>query len=491
MSTVQQSPAHAPTPAWAEEWTETTRLLCAAAYLDGTFAQEVTEEIVDEPFRAVRVPEGVDIVPIVKHCLAARRQKTIRDVVLFVIFVLAIILFYRSGYRSYGDYRYYDGFNYTYLLLGFLLGWATIAADFWIAMYGVARRHLNATSFRPQDAPPPVDAVAAAQVEELARRQHGNVVVYSGFNPFSSSGFDLDGWSFVIDLRKGRERLGHHAEPKPFEAREMYDAIAKCIARLGIPGLSIEDRVFVSGSDIRDDRVLLPDIAARPVADVGPETMEGFIRTPTHRVRHYRCFRVVDWRGELVVTLFLRFAVSNGRLFAELSRFVLPPLRSEFRRIDALAQESSLRQAFTLAQRSFRLTFPLGLRSLLTPVRPLLRVQRRAKSERQVRRDYFFDYGSRPSALDRARSTRYTRYFQKLDKEMYVKLLDRTLLDGIVEFLDEHDVETSELADRRQTIINNGIMVPGGSVKAHNVAVGEGATIVDRLRSGVTRGKST
>jgi hypothetical protein len=487
LSTVQQAPAHAATPAWAEEWTETTRLLCAAAYLDGTFAQEVTEEIVDEPFRAVRVPEGVDIVPIVKHCLAARRQKTIRDLVLFVIFVLAIVLFYRRSGNGY----YQESYHYGYLVFGFLLGWATIAADFWIATYGVARKRLNATSFRPQDAPQPVDAVAAAQIEELARRQHGNVVVYSGFNPFSSSGFDLDGWSFVVDLRKGRERLGQRAEPKPFEAREMYDAIAKCIARLGIPGLSIEDRIFVSGSDIRDDRVLLPDIAARPVADVGPETMEGFIRTPTHRARHYRCFRVVDWRGELVVTLFLRFAVGNGRLFAELSRFVLPPLRPEFRRIDALAHESSLRQAFTLAQRSFWLTFPLGVRSLLTPVRPLLRVQRRAKSERQVRRDYFFDYGSRRSALDRARSTQYTRYFQKLDKEMYVKLFDRTLLDAIVEFLDEHDVETSELAERRETIINHGIMVPGGSVQAHNVAVGEGATIVDRLRSSVTKGKAT
>jgi hypothetical protein len=487
LSTVQQAPGQAVAPAWAEEWTETTRLLCAAAYLDGTFAQQVAEEIVDEPFRAVRVPEGVDIVPIVKHCLAARRQKTIRDLVLFVIFVLAIVLFYRRS----GNVYYQESYHYNYLVLGFLLGWATIAADFWIATYGVARQRLNATSFRPQDAPQPIDAVAAAQIEELARRQHGNVVVYSGFNPFSSSGFDLDGWSFAIDLRKGRERLGNRAEPKPFEAREMYDAIAKCIARLGIPGLSIEDRIFVSGSDIRDDRVLLPDIAARPVADVGPETMEGFIRTPTHRVRHYRCFRVVDWRGELVVTLFLRFAVSNGRLFAELSRFVLPPLRPEFRRIDALAQESPLRQAFTLAQRSFWLTFPLGLRSLLTPVRPLLRIQRRAKSERQVRRDYFFDYGSRRSALDRARSTAYTRYFQKLDKEMYVKLFDRTLLDAIVDFLDEHDVETSELAERRETIINNGIMVPGGSVQAHNVAVGEGATIVDRLRGSVTKGKAT
>jgi hypothetical protein len=470
-STVEQVAAPASVPDGAGEWTETTRLMCAAAYLEGTFAQEVIEEIVEEPFRAVRVPEGVDIVPVVKHCLAARRQKAIRDTTLLAILVLAVVLFL-------------SGRGLGVLFLGFLLAWAAIAVDIWIATYSVATKRLNATTFRPEDAPEPADASVRAQLEELPRRQRGNLVVYSGFNPFTSAGFDLDGWSFVIDLRKGAERLGQRAQPRPFEPHEIYDALSDSVRRLGIPGLSIDDRVFVNGSDIRDDRALLPNVVGRPASEVAPERLAEYLRTPTHRVRHYRCFRVLDWRGELVVTLFLRFSVGNGRLFAELSRFVLPPLRQEYRRIDGIDQEVTLRQMLAIARHSLSLTFPLWLRSPAAIARPLLRIQRQAKRERQVKRDYFFDYGSPTTALDRARSTQYTRYFQKLDKEMYVKLFDRTLLDGIVDFLDQHDVDTSELAERRETIINHGIMVPGGSVRAHNIAVGQNAGIINRIRGG-------
>jgi hypothetical protein len=458
----------------APAWTETTRLMCAAAYLESTFAQEVIEEVVDEPFRAVRVPEGVDIVPVVKHCLAARRQKAIRDTVLLVTLVVAILLALTTGKLL------------TFVVLGFLVGWITVAADLWSSTFNVATKKLSATQFRPEEAPDTADATAMARLADLSRRQRGNLVVYSGFNPFSSAGFDLDGWSFVLDLRKGAERLGQRAEPTAFDATEIYDAVTDNLVKLDIAGFSVDDRVFVHGSDIRDDRALLPDIVGRPATDVTPEALAGLVQSPTHRIRHYRSFRVLDWRGELVVTLFLRLSIANGRLFAELSRFVLPPLRPEYRRIDGIDQEITLKQVAGIVRRSLAMTFPLGLRSTTAVVRPLLRLQQQAKRERQVKRDYFYDYGSRPTALDRARSTDYTRYFQKLDKEMYVKLFDRTVLDAIVDFLDAHGVDTTELAERRETIINHGIMVPGGSVQAHNLAVGQNAGIFHRFRGAGT-----
>lgn len=453
------------------EWTETTRLMCAAAYLDSTFAQEVIEEIVDEPFRAVQVPAGVDLIPVVKHCLAAQRQKAVRDMVLLAIFVISVVLTVTS-------------FSSVPLIVGFLLGWLTIAADLWMSTFSVATKQLGAAQFKPEDAPAISDATTSARVEDLAQRQRGNLVVYSGFNPFSSAGLDLEGWSFVIDLRKGADRFGQRAEPVAFDPAEMYDTITASLARLNIDGFSVQDRVFVNGTDIRDDRSLLPDVLRRPAIEVSPEQMAEYIRTPTHKVRHYRCFQIVDWRGELVVTLFLRFAINNQRLFAELSPFVLLPMRMEYRRIDGVDQELSLRQVARIAGQSLASTFTLGIRSFGTAIRPLMRMQRQVKRERQVRRDYFYDYGSRRTALDRARSTNYARYFQKLDKEMHTKLLDRALLDAIVEFLDAHGIDTGELVQRRDTIINHGIMVPGGSVNAHNIAVGQNASIISRLRGG-------
>jgi hypothetical protein len=71
-------------------------------------------------------------------------------------------------------------------------------------------------------------------VEDLAQRQRGDLVVYSGFNPFSSAGIDLEGWSFVIDLRKGAdlnvhlnaltEAIAAHEAPDDIKARLTSEA---------------------------------------------------------------------------------------------------------------------------------------------------------------------------------------------------------------------------------------------------------------------------
>jgi hypothetical protein len=93
-------------------WTETTRLMSAAAYLEGTFAQEVIDQVVDERFRATQVPEGLDIVTVVRHCLAARRQKDVRDAVLAGLLVVTVIAYVATT-------------SITVFVLGFLAAWAT------------------------------------------------------------------------------------------------------------------------------------------------------------------------------------------------------------------------------------------------------------------------------------------------------------------------------------------------------------------------------
>jgi hypothetical protein len=77
-------------------------------------------------------------------------------------------------------------------------------------------------------------------------------------------------------------------------------------------------------------------------------------------------------------------------------------------------------------------------------------------------------------------SPNYRRYFQRLDREMYVKTLEQRLLDAIIQFLDEHNVDVSDLVERQTTILNNGVMLSGGTIQAESLAVGTGA----RARAG-------
>jgi hypothetical protein len=460
------------------DWTEATRLLCMAAYTDATLAQEVVEELVEERHRAVHVPPGVDAEPVIRHCLAAVHRKTMRDRILAADVVLTVLLFPVTFGGS--------------LMIGFLIAWAAVAYDFWSGTYGIVPKRLSRQAFDPADAPAPGSAELVQRTDELVARQTGNVTVYSGFLPFAGAGFDLGGWSFVVDLRRGRDEAGHRLTPKPLEATDLYEGVERAVRGLGMSNLTIEDRAFVSGTDLRGDPALLPSVAGPPSTSIDDAEMRRLVRTSTRRIRHYMCVRVMDWSGELGLSLFLRFGVANGRLFCERSGFLLTPLKPALQRGDGISPEPELADVLRLARHSLLSTPGLSLRSFSVVMRPLGQHRRHAKLLKRVQRDVFFDYGAARNALDRVRSTDYSRYFQKLDKEMYTKVLERTILDAIVDVLDAHDVDTEELVERRSTIINHGIMVPGGSVKAESIAVGTGARILNRLTgAGTSSGKGS
>jgi hypothetical protein len=86
-----------------------------------------------------------------------------------------------------------------------------------------------------------------------------------------------------------------------------------------------------------------------------------------------------------------------------------------------------------------------------------------------------FNYGTGRSLRESLGSDQFMHYFQKLDGDFYSKVLEREILAVIVDFLDEHDIDTSELKERQSTILNSGIIIHGGDVKAESLAVGVGA----------------
>jgi hypothetical protein len=515
-----------PQPATASSgapWTKTTRLLCAAAYTDATLAQEAVEELLKEEHRAVEVPPGVDPEPVLKHCLAAYGHKRRRDRVLVadLIFLVSYILVaggpFALGFSlalagvahvaaraATGPARPLRWWSTAYLLgavasllvsvlfiptnaviaLGVSLAWGTIAYDVWRANYHVVTKQLNARAFDPDAAPPVEDSDDVRRIHEIVERQAGNLTVYSGFLPFARAGRDLGGWSFVVDLRKGRERMGQRVEPTAVESLELYEGVEDALRGLRMSNLTIEDRAYVNGADVRGDAALLPSPTSRPSSSVADVELRRLMVAPEHRIRHYTCIRVTDWGGELVLSLYLRFGIANGRLFCELSSVLLTPLKPELHLSDGISPEPELEDLMRLAWRSLVLTPPLWFRSPYAVLRPLIRDRRRRRELRNIRRDVLFDYGAGETVLDRVRSPYYERYFQKLDKEMYAKVLERAILDSIVDVLEAHDVDAGELVERRSTIINNGLMFQGGSLEAKNVAVGSGAGVFDRSSGG-------
>src|SRR5262249_14487825 len=66
-----------------------TRYLCAAAYLNPMFANTVIGELLAS-HRAVVPSLGIDVVPIIRHCLNARRAQILRDLLLTVFLIAGL-----------------------------------------------------------------------------------------------------------------------------------------------------------------------------------------------------------------------------------------------------------------------------------------------------------------------------------------------------------------------------------------------------------------
>jgi hypothetical protein len=440
---------------------ETTRYLCGAVYTDGVFREEVLARGRDH-YRA-RPPEvGVDVGMVTAHAERARRSKTVRDVVLCAPALILLFFFLTLQDEGGPDAA---GLLILGALLAWLAAWVVTAFEAF-HLDGVLRRTLTREAFQGQ------------KVRPDPERDGGNVVVYGGFSPFVGSGSDLGGWSFAVDLERGKPGL--NAQPlRAFDLAELYACVSDGFAALKIPNVRLSRKLFVSGRAIRSDRQFLPNVRKRPVSRLEEQAVMDYVASGSKAVRHYLCVECVDWSGELAVTFFVRFRKLSSKLFVEVSTFMLPPLKAAYYDLDKVHPKGRFKDGVGLLLAAL-IKAPFLL--ILAPIATLGRIQTgmaRGAHERQQRKlideDLLYDFGAVTSLRELAAGTEWRVYFQKLDKEMHHKILQQQLLDGLVDFLDAHGVDTSDIKERGQHILNNGVIVSGGSINAQGLAVGEGA----------------
>ncbi len=246
--------------------TDATRYLCAAAYLDDRFSRLVLDEVLHQPHRAVAPSYGIDLGPIIRHCLEARRRRLIRDIVVTIALV-GVLLFAVAGgttllltiiglwllvqgvrmiranahltgvvalvlgavatliaFRALGlipENAYENSAieeipaedsvwrNPLWWNAGILVAWA---AYFWhrISVHQMITQRLTAQAFDGNRAPAtgPEHESRLAYVEQA---QRGNLTVYSqggAVRPFIGSGRVATEWTLVTPLRPAQDPLG-------------------------------------------------------------------------------------------------------------------------------------------------------------------------------------------------------------------------------------------------------------------------------------------
>jgi hypothetical protein len=438
---------------------DTTRYLCAAAHLDNRFARQVAAKIVTDRRRAAVPSFGTDPDIVMRHCVAARRRQNVRDV-----FVTAALL---AALPPILDLHTLAGLRDILIL--FLLAVTIVLADHFLVRYRIGVRQLSRATFDPARLPS-LTGMEQRRLDELQGFERGSVSVYGTYSPFAGSGFLVGGWSFALNAERGKEVFGDHKRhtPTPFDTEDLYAAVRRDLEELGLAGVLVENRLMADGR------------------------LGRLVQAPNLRNRVYQCVRIQDWEGDLVLSAFINFTRRGSGLLAEVRHFVLAPVKEQYRQVDLIADRTPAKR---LRAELRELPKSVLLPMVAAPVNAIAagwRMGPLGNKDGSAARvindaDAEYNFGAMTSIRELGQSANYRKYFQQLDSDVNAKLIDRQVLDTIVAFLDEHNIDTTQFEEQRAVILNQGVVISGGEFRAGSVAVGSRsrarATIFPQRRS--------
>jgi len=458
--------------------TESTRLLCASVLLGHGGARKKVIEWFQDRNRAVADEHGANLKLALQLARWAERRDRRYIWTYFLVFTItAVAALVEVGAGGVG-------------LLSAILG-SLIAGIVWIR-----KRAQERNQFAPYFLPGRFNAEEVAARFQINLDVHDltalpsspqNFFAYGGFTPFVGAGFDLGGWSVAIATDKARESLGRSVSIETFEAADVYRAVDMDVQRLALSRIETSDCYFASGADLRGNPALLPDVHGRPAQFLDAAAAAPYLCADDEAVRHYRCYRILDWGGELAYSWYLRCSLRGNTLFVETKKFVLTPLDSVYRTIDDTVPLNGKEWAGVVMAGLFGGPFLLiaaPFRAYGAIIRWFQDHTNRDKARRQlIDMHPRFNYGTTSSLRQALSSGTYHHYFQKIDSDFFGKALEREILDSLVAFLESRGIDTCELRERQTTIMNSGVIVQGGDVNAESLAVGAGAQAVKKVRT--------
>lgn len=449
---------------------ETTRLLCASAFTAGHGFRETVLNRFEEPHHATAPEVGVDIALVARVCKFVANRERKYDWLFFLIGLAAAIAA--------------AAIDPIFGLVVAVLASAPLYFQKSLKEQEILLSNFQRAKFDASKVTEKFNAPLEPEMLSGFPMSDQNLIVYRDFTPFVGAGGSLGGWSFTVSLDKPPEQGLNGAPQRPpraFESDELYGAIDRAIESLGLEHLRIRNFCFVHGADIRENRDILPHIYMQPVQRLDEQAIAAYKKASDARVRHYQWISIEDWGNQLVLSYFLRCAIRGTNLFVEINRYLLTPLAGRYHSVDKLP-DSSWKQKVALTIISLVVGPIWVLRSVFAALgrfskylSELFGTKERNRL-REIKQNPTYNYGAQTSIRQALGSGAFSHYFQKLDGDFYTKVLEYRILDAIVEFLDEHDIDTSEIRERRALILNSGIIVQGGDVRAESLAVGVGAT---------------
>ena len=517
---------------------DATRYLCAGAYLDDTFRDRSLREVYYQPKRFIAPSHGFDLVPVLESCLRARRLAIGRDATIVLTLAAATYLHWLSAavavavlvclrvtgaaLRLARDFvtrartgTAVDTTRSARRGLLLLLGWAaavivliflagrtvslvassaagapragaggalllTLTAFLLPSAYALGRQK-RIEDFTVDGTPPPVRWTR--RMRQIREQEHGNTVIYSNYEPFIGSGDVISSWSFAQRLVRKQPAspapgTRHRSEGErefptpPFTAEQIVGYVREHLQtltedappELTIPNLSVQDRVFQSARET-GQRTLWTD---------APE-LARIIRHPTDPQRHYLACRGISWGGDVVTTVHVHLAVQGKSLYLEVTSTTLAPCNERYRIVD-MDGGTGVRawiRALVTGIRETPATIMRAPGRLTRAAADTAGHHTGAGRPRSARRRK--DYGARTSVRQLGTRDRLRNFTQRQDIIKFRRLIESRVYAHVLDFLDEHNVDTTEVRAQRATYLSIGMYVEG-DVNAHRDVIGQNLT---------------
>ncbi|MDX2849905.1 hypothetical protein PV342_15840 [Streptomyces sp. PA03-3a] len=282
-----------------EDWSASTRYMCAGARLDESFARRVVHELRHERYRACAPSYGVDLDRVGAHAEQTLRDLRKRDLAVGAAFVLSLLVspvatlaywfaisFLPGGGAQTGPAvprrrRPREGQRDPAVMvvlralavqLAVLLAasWLSALVPFWPsagpvvtflltlvllvgwpwlltweqrnAAWRAIREQLTREAFRSSAQEPPRDP-GAAGLPQSSVGGDANLVVYSGYRPFVGAGDEVTSWSFAMRLTPEGQEPGSGQEPPavPFDTAGLVRRLADDLMGRRAEGFGYED----------------------------------------------------------------------------------------------------------------------------------------------------------------------------------------------------------------------------------------------------------
>ncbi|MEA5360623.1 zinc ribbon domain-containing protein [Amycolatopsis sp., V23-08] len=322
----------------------------------------------------------------------------------------------------------------------------------------------------------PLGRVAAAEESVPDHDATADVVVHREFSPFVGAGIPLHQKVITLPL----DPSGEHTDPQGISVVELQQHVGAAIDRLRTtsslgPGRRLEnltqrEQVLVPADRLVVDHASVPevlrDLDHPPAGRLPVEQARALADSAVEWARYYRCFRVESWDRDLTTSCYLHVGTDQRMLYLEWQFLALLPIAPEFRAIDRHRDSAARLLADTFLE---MWTLPATL------FRRTASVFRRFKPLRQDLNEVVpAKYGADRSLRELAQADRVQSYFQDVDVERYVRIVDATLFRAVGEYLQDHGYSVVEFMKMADPVVNN-YDVSGSTFV--NSAVGSNSTV--------------